>query len=93
MRHLTNVKQVIADRLSLHEDYQAVFSGPRGERVLRHILKSGHVTSSTLVPNDPLSTSHNEGRRNLALSILRFVRRDHTELMAEVERTIENENP
>ncbi len=86
------VRAHLANRVSLHEAYVQTFESPQGMRVLRHIMKIGHVTSSTLVSGDPTTTAHNEGRRNLALSILRFVKKDHEELLAEIEKVIEDEN-
>lgn len=81
----------IRDRISLHSSYVRVFDGPDGERVLRHIAKAGFLTRSTFVAGDPEQTVLNEGSRRLALSILRFVRRNHAELLKQVEAGIEDE--
>lgn len=81
----------IRDRLALHQSYQRVFSTPDGERVLRHIAKVGMLTSSSFVAGDPHQTSLNEGKRLLALSILKFVRRDHGTLVEQIEKGMEQE--
>jgi hypothetical protein len=77
---------MVYDRAAVHKSYQAVFNTPDGEVVLRHILKVGKVTGPTFVAGDPHMTSFNEGRRQLALSILRFVRKNHDELLEQIER-------
>lgn len=63
-------------RLRLRDDYRAVFDSPRGKKVLRHICAVGFVTRSTMVAGGSDLTAYNEGMRNLALSILKFVYKD-----------------
>lgn len=81
----------LRDRVLLHGSYQNVFGTPEGEQVLRHIAKVGFLTRSTFVAGDPDQTMLNEGSRRLALSILRFVRKDHSELLAQIEKGINDE--
>lgn len=82
----------IRDRIGLHSSYERVFDGPDGQRVLRHIMKVGFVTTPTLVPGDPQMTAMNEGSRRLALSILKFVRKDHGKMIQEIEKGISDES-
>lgn len=56
--------------LSLAQDYKLVFDSDAGRRVLMDLCTRGFVYGSTFVPGDPHATSHNEGRRSLALRIL-----------------------
>lgn len=87
------IRQTLFKRVEVHEDYQTVFNSVQGQRVLLHICKVGFVTKSTFVAGDPHHTAMNEGRRNLALSILSFVHKDHAALIKQVEDSItEHEN-
>jgi hypothetical protein len=80
------VRSMARDRVSMHASYRRVFDTPDGEVVLRHIIRAGMVTRPTFVAGDPHMTSFHEGQRHLALSILRFARRDHEEIIKQVER-------
>jgi hypothetical protein len=82
----------LRDRVLLHGSYQNVFGTPEGEQVLAHIAKVGFLTRSTFVAGDPEQTMLNEGSRRLALSILRFVRKDHGELLKQIEKGINDES-
>lgn len=84
-------KGTLLNKIRLHEHYAKVFSTPDGEAVLRHILKVGNVTRACHVAGDPHTSAMNEGMRRLALSILRYARKDHAELIQQIERTIEDE--
>lgn len=81
----------LAERVSLHEDYAAVFGTVAGQRVLRHIMRVGNVTSSSFVQGDPCATSFREGQRHLALSIARMHFRDTTKLIESVEEGLDHE--
>lgn len=89
------VKKKFADirnRIDVHSSYERVFRSPDGERVLRHIMRVGFVTSSTFVAGDPHATAMNEGSRRLALSILKFVCKDHASMIKQIEEGIEDAN-
>lgn len=86
------IKNNLRDRIRLHESYQVVFQSPDGEKVLRHIMKVGNVTKPSFVAGDPHSTAFNEGRRHLALSILRFVGKDHKKLIQMIEEGTNDED-
>lgn len=73
----------------LHESYQAVFSSMPGQQVLSHIMEVGFVTKSTFVKDDPHQTSLNEGKRMLALNILKFVKKDHSAVLQMIEQKIQ----
>jgi hypothetical protein len=85
------VRDMVRNRAMIHQAYQSVFNTPDGQVVLKHILRIGKVTTPTFVAGDPHMTSFNEGQRRLALSILRFVRKNHDELLQEIERGIEDD--
>lgn len=89
---IKDARKQLMDRIQLHASYQRVFSSPDGELVLRHIMKVGYVTQTTFVKGDPHESNLREGQRRLALSILKFVRRDHSEIVKLIEKGIEDEN-
>ena len=60
------------------EDFQEVFRGEAGERVLRHLMDTYGIWQSTIVPGDPMSSAFNEGQRSVVLGILERVRRKWT---------------
>lgn len=78
-------------RAKLHETYQSVFSSPAGEEVLIHICKVGHVFTSTFVDGDPQKTALNEGKRVLALSILKFIKKDHKAVIEMLEKQLQQQ--
>lgn len=90
---VSNMMDVVRDRIRLHGAYQRVFDGPDGETVLRHLMHIGHVTSSTFVRGDMHETAMQEGERRLVLSVLKFVRHDHAELIKQIERGIDDNEP
>ena len=78
------------DNVLLHSDYKKTFSTPEGQRVLSHIMKVGFVTRPT-IGRTPEETMSNEGMRRLALSIMRFVKKDHEAMVASIAEEYENE--
>lgn len=76
----------------MHRSYKSVFQTPDGEKVLRHILKVGNVTSSSFVAGDSHLTAFREGQRHLALSIFKFVSRDHEKLIEQIEKGTEDDS-
>lgn len=85
---MSDIIDKLRERIDIHASYVRVFDSPDGERVLRHILRSGYAFNTTFVRGDPQETMLNEGSRRLALSILKFVKRDHKELVSQVEEGI-----
>lgn len=85
------IKGMLEDRLRVQSAYHAIFSTPDGQLVLRHLMKVGHVTSPTFVAGDSHQTSFREGQRHLALSILRQVNKDQSELIKQIEEGLANE--
>lgn len=69
------------------QDYQAVFAGPVGERVLADIFRFGGMMQPSIRVSpqmgtiDPLAIAVAEGRRELALRIARFCSLSYTEVM------------
>jgi len=82
----------ILDTVSMHADYAVVFGTPEGDRVLKHICKIGFISKPTRVKGDPEQSQENEGMRRLALSILRFAKKDHIEIVKQIEREYSNES-
>lgn len=85
MNRLQQLRQRLVDRAAIHQSYQTVFNTPDGERVLHHLMKTANVTKPSFVPGDPHQTAFNEGARHLALSILKFVKRDHDAMLRAIE--------
>ena len=85
------IRDAIQQRLFIHGSYVRVFDSPDGEAVLHHIMKQGFVTRSTFVEGDPQQTALNEGSRRLALSILKFAKKDHQQLIKQIEQGITDE--
>lgn len=85
-------KGQLLERVKLHGAYKNVFDTPQGEEVLKHIMRVGFITRSTFVAGDPNQTCLNEGQRRLALSILRFVRKDKTKLIEQIEKGLQDED-
>ena len=91
VRRTSAIKQAILDRITTHGAYVRLFESEDGKIVLRHILKTGFVTRSTFVAGDPHQTALNEGSRRLALSILKFAKKDHRELIEQIEEGVTDE--
>lgn len=53
----------------LRQDYQAIFGGPTGERVLADLFKRARIGNSSAVVGDSHMTYFFEGRRDVALHI------------------------
>ena len=82
------------ERIDLHGSFQRVFDDPDlpdGQVVLRAIMREGFVTRTTFVAGDPHQTALNEGRRLMALSILRHTHRDHGKMIQQVENMVREE--
>jgi hypothetical protein len=82
----------IAQRIHVHGAYERLFSTPDGEIVLRDILRQGYATRTTFVAGDQQQTALNEGSRRLALSILRFARKDHAQMVDMIEKGVVDED-
>lgn len=87
-----NPIDAIKERIDLHAAYVRVFSTEDGQKVLSHIAKHGFVTQSTFVAGDPQQTAMNEGMRRMALSIMKFVHRDHKQLILRLEQEMQHDN-
>lgn len=85
---ISKVYEGIRDRVSLRDSYRAIFDTPDGKRVLRHLMRVGFVTKSTLVAGDPHQTAHNEGMRRLVLSIINYAVKDHADLEQMMEESL-----
>jgi hypothetical protein len=85
------ILEVLGDRIHRQENYVATFTSPQGQKVLQHLCKVGHVTTSTMVPGDTHLTSYNEGKRDLVLAILRQVHKDPSALIKQIEEASNHE--
>lgn len=90
-RKVKGWKDRLIARVLIHEAYESTFSTPAGKEVLRHLCKVGFIYKTTFVAGDPHLTAMNEGKRAFALSILRFVNKDHAELLKQVEEAIQRD--
>lgn len=85
------IADVIREKLAVTSSFKQVFGTEDGQRVLRHILKMGFVTSTTFVAGDPHRSAMNEGSRRLALSILKLVHSDPKKLVDQLTEEMKNE--
>lgn len=83
-----NLRAKLTRKAKLHAAFQSVFTTPEGELVLEHICKAGKVFEATHKEGDVERSRLNEGRRELALEILRFVRRDHHAMVQMLDKQI-----
>ena len=58
----------------LYAAYRSVFSGPDGAIVLEDLLKFGYVAASSVILGDSHGTAENEGKRRVALRIVKYAR-------------------
>lgn len=78
---------------NIKNDYKAVFDGPTGRRVLRHLMKVGFV-SVPLESGDDHENAVRSGKQHLVLSILQNVHSDTVTLVDELlEEGYEDERP
>ncbi len=66
------------DALSVQNAYKEVFNSPLGKVILEHLFVNLKMGETTIVPNDPLSTAYNEGRRTVYMEILKHCELDLT---------------
>lgn len=92
INRVLNKIDAMRDVMNIHSEYQAVFETPVGQKVLEHICKKAGVAKSIFVRGDPYKTAYNAGMRDLALAIIRFTKRDHKQMMLQIERMVENED-
>lgn len=84
--------KIFVRRLQIHESYQAVFSTPDGQRVLEHMCRVAFVFKTTHVRGDSHESAFREGQRELAISILRHVCKDHGELQQMLQSQLKGMN-
>lgn len=85
---LDKLRQRVRRKAKIHAAFQSLFSTPEGEQVLEYICTAGLVFKATHKDGDPERSRLNEGRRELALEILRFVRRDHHAMVQMLDKQI-----
>jgi hypothetical protein len=79
-------------------DYKLVFSSDEGRRVLKDLMKSFSLDTTTFAVRhdsqgfmtpDPYTTIYNEGQRSVVLGIMKMVHEEPIDLMNEIKK-IEN---
>lgn len=78
----------LKERIHVHAAYKRVFGTEDGKTILKHLMKEGFVFDTTFVAGDPHKSAMNEGSRRVILSIMRFVAKDHRELVNQIEKEI-----
>jgi hypothetical protein len=73
-----------AERQQLLHDYKETFKTPHGLRVLDDILSKGHFYHTTFTGDN--STYFKEGRRDLALYVLKVVNSADSNIVTEILR-------
>ena len=84
------MKHVLEKRSAIHDDCQAIFSSPAGERVLKHLIKSQYVVDPVYNNGQTCcETSNRDGRRSVVLSLIKFINKDASyfhRLMDDIEQ-------
>ena len=88
---MSDIVDNLKARINRHENYVATFQTAAGQEVLRDMCKSFHVLGPTFVAGDPNLTAFREGQRHVVLSILRYVNRDTTAIIKQVEEGLQHE--
>lgn len=78
------------DRAELARAYRDTFSTPQGQLVLKHLITTCGVLQPTYVRGDSHDTAHNEGRRDVAVGILRMLNTDPEALADMMEMEEDN---
>jgi ribosomal protein S8 len=89
---MSKLQEIIANKVMRHAAYVRLFNTDDGKVVLRHLMKQGFITDTTFVAGDPHQTAMNEGSRRLVLSILKYVNRDHKNIVNQIEEEIRNDH-
>lgn len=58
----------------MHAAYHALFTSPDGQKVLHHMLAQAGLLETSHTPGDAHDTAFREGRRSMALDVLRMLR-------------------
>lgn len=81
-----SIKDLLSNKARLHDSYQSVFDTPSGEVVLHHLMKLFHVTTPTFTHGDSHASAFKEGQRHVVLSILRYVNKDHDQILKQINQ-------
>lgn len=79
------------DLLRRRQDYRLLFSGERGKRVLRDLMRRHFVLRSTQIAGDSHESAFNEGRRAVVLDILQACNADEDQVREMAKETVSNE--
>ena len=84
----TDSEKVLKKAIKTQAYYKQTFATPEGKEVLKDLLNSCGVLTTSFVPGDPYHTAYNEGRREIANRILAMVEADpeiYQKLFSEIE--------
>jgi hypothetical protein len=70
--------------------YKRFFDTEDGKKVMADLMKSCHITSSTM-SSDPYETAFNEGARSVVLRILKTVNADMSQVEEMIKKMEEQE--
>jgi hypothetical protein len=88
---IRQAKQSLEEAISRQEDFRATFETPQGRRCLKHLMKISGVFSTTHVPGDPYASAFNEGQRAIIMKMVRFMNRDTTSIIQQIEEGLQHE--
>ncbi len=88
MKIVSSAVEAMRDRINRQENYIATFTSPQGQEVLKHLIRSCHVTKPTFTPGDPYQTAFKEGQRHVILSILSQINKDTTDIIKQLEEDL-----
>jgi hypothetical protein len=71
MKQETFNKEVDDSLKDMKDAYRTVFRGPAGWLVFKDLIKEMNFWSPAAVPNDTITTAYNDGKRLMALHIIK----------------------
>lgn len=80
------------EELRIHRCYVVVFNTPEGREVLKHLARKCHLSSPTFVRGDERESAFREGQRHVILSILRYLNKDHDQIINHIEEGLQDAN-
>ena len=83
------LKSGLYKRKVLLDTFIRVFSTDDGKVVLAQICKENFIFDTTFVKGDPQQTALNEGRRQVAIGLLKFVNKNPDTLLKQLEQQIQ----
>ena len=88
---MLNLLRRLGIGVRLQGKYKNLFSTPDGQIVLEDLLRRFYVYSSTHVKDDPTTSAHREGQRQVVLHILKLSKLDSNYLADTARKLMEEE--